>query len=122
MYDMNPPSAFGSHFIVLVSHRLLRAWHRLMSNDAVTPRRDDSCATMRPLRGSARLLQEWFEPAGSPAPAQFVENCRRRPETTRLSGTPGRRQRFVKGAAFVVGQVITFVVGDQIDNRAFAWG
>jgi hypothetical protein len=36
-----------------------------------------------------------------------------------LSQFPGRGQRFVQGATFLVGEVITFVVRNQVDNRPF---
>ena len=58
----------------------------------------------------------------SPSLAQFVQNHRRWPEATRLSRLPRRRQRFMHGAALVLGEVIAFVVSDQVDNRAFGQG
>jgi hypothetical protein len=83
-------------------------------------RQDDFCATNCRFRGFARLLQWCFGPAGSPAPlAQFVQNRRRWAKTTFLSRFPGRGQRFVQGATFLVGEVITFVVRNQVDNRPF---
>jgi hypothetical protein len=80
-------------------------------------RLDDFCATSCRFRGSARPLRAWFVPAGSPPPAQFIENSRCWQETTRLGGFPGCRKRFVQGSPLLVGEVITFVVGNQIDNR-----
>lgn len=59
-----------------------------------------------------------MELAGSPALAQVVQNCRRRPQTTRVSGFPGRRKLFVQGATLVVGEVITFVVSYRVDDRS----
>ena len=60
----------------------------------------------------------WFGPAGSPALAQFVQNSRRWPEMTGRGGFPGRGQRFVQSAALLVGEVIAFVVRDEVDNRS----
>ena len=48
--------------------------------------RDDSCATNGQFRESGRPLQEWFEPAGSPAPAQLVQNRGRWLQTRRPVG------------------------------------
>lgn len=59
---------------------------------------------------------------GSPALAQLVQNRGRWTKTTRLSRFPGRGQRFVQGAALVVGQIIAFVVGDEINDRPFGQG
>jgi len=81
--------------------------------------RDDFCATNCQSRESARLLQEWFGPAGSPALAQLVQNGGRWAKTTGLSRFPRRGQRFVECAALVVGEVITFVISHQVDNRPF---
>jgi len=36
----------------------------------------------------------------------------------RLSGFPGRGQRVVQSAALLVGEVIAFVVRDEVDNRS----
>ena len=49
--------------------------------------------------------------------AQLVQNCRHWPETTRFSGFPGRGKRFVQYAALFVGEVITLVVHNKVDNR-----
>jgi len=84
--------------------------------------RGDSGATIRRLCGSARLLQEWFGPAGSPALAQLVQNRGRWAKTTGRSRFPRRRQRFVQCAALVVGEVITFVISHQVDNRPLGQG
>ena len=70
-------------------------------------------------RGQFVEEQVWFVPAGSPTLAQLVQNCRRRPKMSGLSGLPGCGQRVVQGAALVVVEVITFVVSNQIQNRAF---
>lgn len=41
---------------------------------------------------------------------------------TRLSGFPGRGKRFVQSAAFLVGEVITFVVSNQVDDCPLGQG
>jgi hypothetical protein len=59
---------------------------------------------------------------GSPAPAQLFQNRRRWAEMTGLSRLPRRRQRFVECATLVVGEVIAFVIGHQVDNCPLAEG
>ena len=79
-------------------------------------RRADSAATSRRFRESVRLLHLWSVPAGSPALAQVVQNCRCWPEMARLRGFPGGGQRFVQSAALLLGEVIAFVVRDQLED------
>jgi hypothetical protein len=59
----------------------------------------------------------WFGPGRFTG--QLVENGRRWAEVTRLSGFPEDRQRFVQGATFLVAEVVTLVVRDQVDNSPF---
>jgi hypothetical protein len=66
----------------------------------------------RRFRGSVRLLQVWFGPAASPVTTQLVQNGGRWPETARLGGVPGGRQRLVQGATLLVGKVVTVIVRD----------
>jgi len=77
----------------------------------------DSRATTCRWCGSAHQLQVWFEQAGSLPSAQLFQNFLGRPETTCFCGFPGRRERFVQGMPFFVGEVITLIVGNQIDDR-----
>ena len=76
----------------------------------------DSGATSRRFRGSVRLLRLWFVPAGSPPVTQLVQDCGRWADVSRLSGFPGRGERFMESAALFVRKVITFVVCHEVDN------
>jgi predicted XRE-type DNA-binding protein len=70
-------------------------------------------------RGSVLLLRAWFEPGGSTALTQFIQNRRGRAKATSFNRLTGRGKRFVQGAAFGVGEVVTLVVDDQTYNHAF---
>ena len=59
----------------------------------------------------------WFGPAGSPALAQLVQDCCCRAKTARLSRFPGYRKRVVQRAALRVGEVITFVISNQLNHH-----
>jgi hypothetical protein len=101
----------------VVCDRSCRTTPSIRRGTGLVPRLDCG-ATSRRFRGSVRLLRVRFLPAGSPALAQFVQNCRRWPEMTRLGGSPRRGQRFVQSMALLVSEVITFVVRDEVDNRS----
>src|SRR5207248_10738861 len=49
-----------------------------------------------------------FEPEGSPLFAQFIQNCRGWPEAPRF-------RRFVQGAAFLIREVVTFIIRNEVD-------
>ena len=57
--------------------------------------------------------------AGSPAAAQLVENRRCWLQLARFRGLPGFSQSFVQRAALVVREIVTLIVGDEVDNRSF---
>lgn len=80
------------------------------------------CATNCRFCESGRPLQVWSGRAGSPPAVQLVQNSRGYPEMTRLGGFPGRGQSFVQGPPLLVGEVITFVICNQIDNRPLGQG
>ena len=56
-----------------------------------------------------------FEPEGSPLFAQFIQNCRGWPEAPRFRRLPGCRKRFVQGAAFLIREVVTFIIRNEVD-------
>ena len=78
--------------------------------------RDDSFTTNFRFRGFARLLQEWSEREGSPPFAQFIQNCRCRLEAPSFGRLPGRRKRFMQGATLLIREVVTFVIGNEVDH------
>lgn len=70
-------------------------------------------------RGFVLLLLVWSRPGGSTALTQFIQNCRGWAKPTSFHRLTGCGQRFVQSAAFGIGEIITLVVGDQIDHHAF---
>jgi hypothetical protein len=97
-------------------------------NEAVSSVRNRSGEERRFVRHQSSIswigasAQEWSGPGGSPPLAQFVQNRRRWPKVTRLGGFPGRGQRLVQSATLLVGEVITFVVRDEVDNCSLGQG
>jgi len=77
------------------------------------------CATSRRFLGFVYLIRVWFEPAGSPTLTQLFQNCRGRSYVSGLSRLPGRGQRVVQSAALITRQVVTVIVSNEVDDRAF---
>lgn len=93
---------------------------RLVPSRINLAQRYDFAATTCLSRGFVIQLQELFELEGSPLFAQFIQNCGPRPEAAGSSRLQGCRKSLVKGGALRVREVVTLVVCDEINDRAFA--
>src|SRR6266852_8049396 len=80
--------------------------------------RGDSLATSRRSYESGRRPLAWWRPAGSTTLAQFVQDRRGWAETAIFSRPPRCRQGGVKRATLLIGQAVTLVVRDKVDDGA----
>src|SRR2546423_14300362 len=80
-------------------------------------RSDDCSAPNQGLHESAPLLGEGFGGEGSPPLAQLIQNRGRWPQATLFGRLPRGGQRSMEGAALLVGEVVAFIICDEVDHR-----